>query len=265
MGVRSYEKLAEDEDSDTCLCGHTPIRELCYIYNSTTRKTAIVGNHCIQKFEKDDPVHKQFGAIHLIFQSSNRILKDILTSPNQALIDYALAKGVITSSNAGFYEDIARKRSLSEKQNQYKESLNQKILYNIVLSAKAAFQRLQSNLEATAGPKLIEYAFTKKVLTKVNYDFYMKIWDRAHSSLSSAQKKYKVNLNGRMISQLKKHFTEDSEKQRQLALSSREDSDREEIDLSLLEEGNITFRKRKRDLSDSEEASSSEGFSFLLD
>lgn len=43
-----------------------------------------------------------------------------------------------------------------------------------------------------------EHAFNRRVLSAANRDFYLKIWDRAHSSLTSAPAKYKSDLNQRM-------------------------------------------------------------------
>jgi len=39
--------IYEAEESETCLCEHFPIREICVIHNGTTGQTTEVGNVCV--------------------------------------------------------------------------------------------------------------------------------------------------------------------------------------------------------------------------
>lgn len=40
----------KENDYETCLCGHYPIRELCYPHNEYTKENVVVGNCCVNKF-----------------------------------------------------------------------------------------------------------------------------------------------------------------------------------------------------------------------
>lgn len=75
--------VSEADEPETCLCGHTPIIELCRIRNSVTGNSVEVGNVCVKRFLglRSD----------LIFQSIKRIRKD----PD---------KGLNADATAFFYE-----------------------------------------------------------------------------------------------------------------------------------------------------------------
>lgn len=86
------EHLEAGEESETCLCGHYPIRELCHIINTRTNENAIIGNHCITKFDKDDPAHAVFGDAPKVFRSFKTILNEPTASASKATLDYAAKK-----------------------------------------------------------------------------------------------------------------------------------------------------------------------------
>jgi hypothetical protein len=51
-------KLGKEEAGKTCLCSHSPIKELCFLVNKKTGESALVGNCCVTKFlNKDTKVH----------------------------------------------------------------------------------------------------------------------------------------------------------------------------------------------------------------
>jgi hypothetical protein len=121
------EHLEPGNTSETCLCHHHPIREVCHIINTENGNTAIVGNYCITKInqERAEPT---FAKTDKIFQSLKNILKSINASANQTLIDYAHEKGVITERAYDFYTEKRTKRKLTERQLEWKQALNQKII-----------------------------------------------------------------------------------------------------------------------------------------
>ena len=262
------EKLDPGEGSESCLCGHSPITELCHIINTKTDSSAIVGSHCIQKFEKDDPAHAVFGNGPKIFRSVNKLLKDNEATASKALLKYASQKGVLTKTQIRSYKKDKGKRKLSVASVKNRIKCNNILIFGIAIKTeKAAFKRLleDETFETTAGPKLIECGFNKKVLTIKNYDFYKNIWNRAHSSLSVKQKQYKVDLNKKIVFQLKDDFIDDIESQRSSSSSSSlnrsssssigfdkeqvesDDDLDEDIETSSALEENVTFRsKRKR-------------------
>ena len=116
-------EIYESEDENTCLCGHYPIKELCTIQNKITKKEAVVGNCCVNKFI-GIPSEK-------IFQSLKRIRKDIDRSLNAESIQYAFDHNVINDWERNFYFDIMRKRILTDKQLTKKIDINKKFLNNI--------------------------------------------------------------------------------------------------------------------------------------
>lgn len=81
----------EAPDSDTCLCGHNPIREVCELENRTTDKTATVGNCCVKRF-LELPSGK-------IFDALKRIEEDNTKAVNQEALDYARERGWINEQS----------------------------------------------------------------------------------------------------------------------------------------------------------------------
>jgi len=110
------------EDAESCLCGHYPILEICTIKNIKTTESARVGNCCVKKFNNQSDK---------IFKAISRIKKDKTKSLNAETIDFAFNKKWITDKDRNFYIDIFRKRNLSIKQNDWKKSINNKILSKI--------------------------------------------------------------------------------------------------------------------------------------
>ena len=117
------EDVYYEEEPDTCLCGHTPINELCYIRNTKNNNRALVGNVCVKKF-LGLPSDK-------IFQAVNRIAKDRSKALNAEAIEHAFAKGWISDWENKFYFDTWRKRSLSFKQSVKRAEINDRVLGKI--------------------------------------------------------------------------------------------------------------------------------------
>lgn len=208
VAVKEWElsgiEILEPGESDECLCGHTPIRELCHITNRINGNTAIVGNHCIIKFQKENPDLEIFKSALLIHNAAKKILDDPTASANEHLIDFARQKGALSSADATYYRNIWRKRKLTDAQKGCKNKLNQRIIYRLILSVKGAYQRLKQNpKEGTAGPKLIDYACTYGVIQEKAKSFYLDIWEKAHGDLTTRQKTYKEDLNQKIIEKLR--------------------------------------------------------------
>jgi len=212
--LTSVEFLAPGE-STSCLCTHTPIRELCHIYNPVTQQRVIVGNVCIERFGKggDESSEGAFDSVSKIMRAAKKILADPEASANKELIVFAKEKGVIRRQDAAFYQDIWRKRALSDKQLAYKRSLNLKILYQCIYSVKQAYHVLSSNLEGTAGPKLINKAYLRGVLTSKDKSFYDKVWAKRNTWLTPRQLKYKKGLNKRIVTKMEREFTSVSQEE----------------------------------------------------
>lgn len=122
------EMLERGEDSETCLCHHHPIREVCHIVNDENGNRAIVGNCCVERFEPDD---QRFAGMGKVFDAFKRILGNQEASANKELIEYAFSKGIINEVDRGFYLKNWRKRALSERQMSWKCSLNRRMIARI--------------------------------------------------------------------------------------------------------------------------------------
>ena len=109
----------EDEPL-TCLCGHTPIIEICVLQNRRNGNYAEVGNVCVTKFlglESD-----------LIFSGLRRVAIDASKGLNEAATNYAHEQGWISAWEKQFSLDTNRKRTLSAKQTLKRREINQRVL-----------------------------------------------------------------------------------------------------------------------------------------
>lgn len=120
----SLESVFSQEEPDTCLCGHFPIKEICLLRNRFNGNSAIVGNVCVKKF-LGLPSDK-------IFQAVRRVRKDDTKSFNLEAIEFAYRKEWVNDWEAEFYLDIMRKRNLSPRQLEVKRQINEKLLRGIV-------------------------------------------------------------------------------------------------------------------------------------
>jgi len=111
------------DEPEACLCGHSPIIELCEIRNKKNQKIVVVGNCCVNKFI-GLPSEK-------IFQAVKRIRKNSGKSLNIEAIELAYSKDWINSWEYEFYIDTFGKRLLTEKQGLKRKQINEKILYKI--------------------------------------------------------------------------------------------------------------------------------------
>lgn len=114
----------EEEEPDTCLCGHFPIIEVCILKNKLNSNTAVVGNCCVKKFI-GLPSDK-------IFQAIKRVRGDNTKSLNAEAINHAFHSGWINEWERDFYMDTLRKRKPSPKQLFKREQINDKVISGIV-------------------------------------------------------------------------------------------------------------------------------------
>jgi hypothetical protein len=171
----SISMLDPSEDSMHCLCSHV-IREICRIENQINGNKAIIGNHCIRLFNKEDASDSVFAAVPRIFEACKRILGDSSRSANEDLIQLAFTRGIFNARDRDFYSGIAQKRRLSPKQTSWKEELNNKLIYQIMLSPAAAYRRLVEYPTKTTGPDLINLAHEHGKLTDREWHAYRNNW-----------------------------------------------------------------------------------------
>ena len=116
-------EIYEEDEPDTCLCGHFPIIEMCVLKNKINANLATVGNCCVKKFI-GLPSDK-------IFQAVKRVRKNNNKSLNAEAIEHAFNKGWINTWERDFYLDIMRKRNLSDKQALKKLQVNERVMIAI--------------------------------------------------------------------------------------------------------------------------------------
>lgn len=114
-------EVYQQEEPDTCLCGHFPINEICVLRNKRNQHTIEVGNICVKKF-LGLPSEK-------IFQALRRIAKDESKALNAEAIQHAYERGWINDWEKQFYFDTMRKRRLSDKQLAMRKQINHLVLH----------------------------------------------------------------------------------------------------------------------------------------
>ena len=119
----SIEFASPDDSPWSCLCGHTPIKELCYLRNWKTNEVVVVGNHCVRHFLGFDHICRITAAV-----KEKRINADV--------IEYSYQRGIINDWERGFLENVHRKRKLSVKQADKLAELNVRI-FSPILRAEA--------------------------------------------------------------------------------------------------------------------------------
>jgi hypothetical protein len=112
-----------EEEPDTCLCGHFPINELCYLRNVKNNARTLVGNVCVKKF-MGLPSDQMFAAIKRIALDDSRAL-------NPEAITHAHSKGWINEWERKFYFSTWRTRRLSGRQLAKRIQINQLVLGRI--------------------------------------------------------------------------------------------------------------------------------------
>jgi hypothetical protein len=112
--------FSDPDEPGTCLCGHTPIIELCLLCNRENGNTAVVGNHCVRRF-LDLPSEA-------IFRGLRRIARDPQRALGSAAIQFADRRGWLSPWERKFLLDTTNKRRLSTKVLAKRVEINAKVL-----------------------------------------------------------------------------------------------------------------------------------------
>jgi|TARA_Y100000310_G_scaffold175913_2_gene176063 hypothetical protein len=117
-----------DEDLRTCLCGHSPIKEVCEIHNTKTNKVAEVGNVCVNHFLGIDTTS--------FMPALRRITKDPTKSMGEALFYFAVCKMRLSGWDQKFLQNTMSNRasSLSFKQESSRVRINKKVIRELSIS-----------------------------------------------------------------------------------------------------------------------------------
>lgn len=117
------DEIRRKKTPEICLCGHTPINELCILQNRKNGKKTIVGNVCVKKFMKLN-FDKLFSAIR-------RVEKDAEKALNPDVVDYAHGRGWLNDWERSFYLDTWRKKSPTKAQMRTRLQLNRRVLSRV--------------------------------------------------------------------------------------------------------------------------------------
>lgn len=105
-------------ESQTCLCGHHPIKELCLIQNMHNYIQVIIGNCCINKF--------------FDFKVEDNVFRALKKGKlNKALILFAREQKIISDIEKAFLLNVHKKKRFSEKQFNWYRSLSEKIFQGV--------------------------------------------------------------------------------------------------------------------------------------
>lgn len=115
--------IERSEEPLTCLCGHYPINELCYMINSVNNNETIIGNVCVTKFLNIDS--------ESLFSALRKIYKDNTKPISSELAKYALENELINNWEYSFSIDTKSKRKLTDNQLQKRIQINNKLIYKI--------------------------------------------------------------------------------------------------------------------------------------
>ena len=121
-----YAEFAPWGEPGTCLCGHTPIIELCHLGNRYNHREVIVGNVCVTKFMDIAEDVKR------IIPCLLRIKEKLSKSLNIETLELAIDSYLLTEWEADFYWDTLGKRKLSLKQENVRKRINKKVLDSLV-------------------------------------------------------------------------------------------------------------------------------------
>lgn len=128
--------IANDEDvvlgTYTCLCGHNPLKELCFIKNDITDNMVMVGNCCVKKFMEELESDKIFSAM-----KKRKV--------NKAAIELAFAKGIITEHESNYCIKNMRKR----KPGYVFEYLQRRVLRGLKLHKKTKIEEFERKMLET--------------------------------------------------------------------------------------------------------------------
>lgn len=119
--------ICYEDEPDTCLCGHFPIKELCFIKNIKNKNETFVGNCCVKKF---------LGiSTGTMFTSLRKIKNDKDKSPSEDLIRHAHANRWINDWEKKFAIDMLRKRKLTWSQLLKRKEINEIIIRRAIKSS----------------------------------------------------------------------------------------------------------------------------------
>jgi len=179
----TFESAYESEEQQTCLCGHFPIRNICVIRNKNNNVITEVGNCCINKFLGIDEGNK-------IFISIKRLKIDLTKSMSIEVVEYLKSKNILNDFEYNFYNDILRKRKLSDKQLEIKKKINKKLLDYTSYEINSQFSRINLVLEWAKNKPGFDKSFINSL--KISCERTGKLTDKQKIAIENIIKKWKI-------------------------------------------------------------------------
>lgn len=171
------------DEEQRCLCGHYPIRNICVIKNKKNSAITEVGNCCINKFLGIDEGNK-------IFTSIKRIKEKIKGSMSAEVLEYIYSKNAISEYEYKFYKSIFRRTSMSLKQWDIKEKINQKFLDFTSYERNSHFNKINLILKWAEDNPLFDTSYVLSL--KQTYNRNGKITSRQLAGLNNIISKFKI-------------------------------------------------------------------------
>jgi len=109
--------------TQTCLCTHKPIKEICVLSHRQHRGRVEIGNCCVNRF-----LGIPSGTI---FDAIKRVMDDNTKPLNEAAVTFFAERGVVSTWEHSFYLNTFRKRSLTQKQADVRLRINHKVLRHL--------------------------------------------------------------------------------------------------------------------------------------
>ncbi len=178
-----FETAYESEEKQTCLCGHYPIVNICVIKNKVNNSITEVGNCCINKFLGIDEGNK-------IFISIKKLKNDITKSMSIEVVEYLKSKNILNDFEYTFYQNIHRKRNLSDKQLEIKKRINKKLIDFTSYEANSQFTKINLVLEWAKNQPNFDSNFIKSL--KTSCERTGKLTDKQQIALENIINKWKI-------------------------------------------------------------------------
>jgi len=179
----SFQHAYYAEETQTCLCGHSPIRNICVIQNTQNNNHTEVGNCCINKFLGIEEGNK-------IFTSIKRLKDDPSKSMSTEVLEYLNEKSVLSEFEYKFYKDTIRKRKLSTKQLAIRERINRKLLDFTSYESNSNFSRINLVMKWAENRVGFDTSFIKSLQKSCEKNG--KLSEKQSQALENIIKKWKI-------------------------------------------------------------------------
>ncbi|MDD3878151.1 MAG: hypothetical protein PHT69_16145 [Bacteroidales bacterium] len=179
-----FEYAYYSEENETCLCGHSPIRNICVIKNTENENITEVGNCCINKFLGIKDANK-------IFTSIKKLKENISNSMSKEALVYLKSNNQLNSFEYSFYHSIIRKKILSDKQQDIKLKINRKFIDFTSYESNSIFRKINIVLKWAENNPWFNTDFV--ISLKTSCERTGKLTEKQKTALENIMSKMKIN------------------------------------------------------------------------